>query len=88
MLVKQILNNNVVSAIDERGLEVILTGRGLGFNTHTGASVDTRAIEKIFRLQDSQVSARFKDLISEVPVEILQLTDDIVIRRAQRCRIN
>lgn len=78
MLVKQILNNNVVSATDEHGLEVILTGRGLGFNTQNGASVDKQAIEKIFRLEDSSLSARFKDLISEVPVEIVQLTADIV----------
>ncbi|WP_342321441.1 PRD domain-containing protein [Kosakonia sp. BYX6] len=78
MLVKQILNNNVVSAIDEHGFEVILTGRGLGFNTQSGASVNAQAIEKIFHLQDSQVSARFKDLVSEVPVEILQLTADII----------
>ncbi|MDD7996077.1 BglG family transcription antiterminator LicT [Kosakonia radicincitans] len=78
MLVKQILNNNVVSAIDDRGFEVILTGRGLGFNTQNGAIVNEQAIEKIFHLQDSQVSARFKDLISEVPVEIVQLTADIV----------
>lgn len=78
MLVKQILNNNVVSALDESGLEVILTGRGLGFNTQSGARVNAGAIEKIFRLQDSTISARFKDLVSEVPVDILQLTDDIV----------
>ena len=78
MLVKQILNNNVVSAVDEDGLEVILTGRGLGFNTHNGASIDRDAIDKIFRLEDSQISARFKDLVSEVPVDILQLTADII----------
>lgn len=78
MLVKQILNNNVVSAVDEQGLEVILTGRGLGFKTQNGASVDKQAIEKIFRLEDPALSVRFKDLISEVPVEIVQLTADIV----------
>lgn len=78
MLVKQILNNNVVSAVDEDGLEIILTGRGLGFNTRTGASIDRDAIDKIFRLEDSQVSARFKDLVSEVPVDILQITADII----------
>ncbi|VTP14891.1 Transcription antiterminator LicT [Phytobacter ursingii] len=78
MLVKQILNNNVVSAVDEDGLEVILTGRGLGFNTHNGARINRDAIDKIFRLEDSHVSARFKDLVSEVPMDILQLTADII----------
>jgi len=78
MLVRQILNNNVVSAIDDNGLEVILTGRGLGFNTHNGASIHPHEAEKIFRLEDSSISARFKDLVSEVPIDILQLTADIV----------
>ncbi|MDU2938470.1 MAG: PRD domain-containing protein [Enterobacteriaceae bacterium] len=78
MLVKQILNNNVVSAQDDRGIEVILTGRGLGFNTRVGARINNEAIEKIFRLENSQISARFKDLVAEVPVETLLLTADIV----------
>lgn len=78
MLVRQILNNNVVSAVDDNGLEVILTGRGLGFNTHNGARLHPHDAEKIFRLEDSRISARFKDLVSEVPVDILQLTADIV----------
>ncbi|MFJ3456439.1 BglG family transcription antiterminator LicT [Scandinavium goeteborgense] len=78
MLVKQILNNNVVSAVDEDGLEIILTGRGLGFNTRAGDTIERNAIDKIFRLEDSQISARFKDLVSEVPVDILQITADII----------
>ena len=78
MLVRQILNNNVVSAVDDNGLEVILTGRGLGFNTRNGARIHLHEAEKIFRLQDSGISARFKDLVSEVPIDILQLTADIV----------
>ncbi|QKN81896.1 BglG family transcription antiterminator LicT [Scandinavium goeteborgense] len=78
MLVKQVLNNNVVSAVDEDGLEIILTGRGLGFNTRAGDSIERNAIDKIFRLEDSLISARFKDLVSEVPVDILQITADII----------
>ncbi|EGT5662017.1 BglG family transcription antiterminator LicT [Cronobacter dublinensis] len=78
MIIKQILNNNVVSAVDERGQEVIVTGRGLGFNAHVGEAVAISQVEKTFRLHDDTVSARFKVLLDEVPVEIVQLTDDIV----------
>ena len=46
MLVKQILNNNVVSAVDEDGLEVILTGRGWGLiPTTVPASTVTPSIK-------------------------------------------
>lgn len=78
MLIKQILNNNVVSVSDATGSEFILTGRGLGFNARVGDEVIENHIEKRFSLNDSSVSERFKVLSNEVPVEILQLTDDIV----------
>ncbi|ACS84573.1 BglG family transcription antiterminator LicT [Musicola paradisiaca] len=78
MRITQVLNNNVVSVIDNQGQELILTGCGLGFHSHTGEEVDDSRIEKIFRLQDDAISARFKDLVHEVPLAVLQLTDDIV----------
>ncbi|WP_130099037.1 BglG family transcription antiterminator LicT [Siccibacter turicensis] len=78
MFIKQILNNNVVSAVDEQGQELILTGRGLGFSASTGERVNAQKIEKTFRLHDDSVSARFKVLVDELPLEIVELTDDIV----------
>ncbi len=78
MLIKQILNNNVVSVSDANGDEFILTGRGLGFKAKVGDTVNDKQIEKRFSLSDSSVSDRFKVLLNEVPVEIIQLTDDIV----------
>lgn len=78
MRIKQILNNNVVSVSDSNGAEFILMGRGLGFNASVGDIVEPKSIEKTFQLADRSVSARFKVLLNEVPVEIIQLTDDIV----------
>ncbi|KAA8998231.1 PRD domain-containing protein [Affinibrenneria salicis] len=78
MKIKQILNNNVVSVLDAQGQELILTGCGLGFNSKIGQQVDESRIEKTFRLQDNAISARFKDLVDQVSLEVLQLTDDIV----------
>lgn len=78
MIIKQILNNNVVSSLDAEGAEVILTGRALGFNARVGDEISHENVEKTFRLQDDKVNDRFKVLLNEVPVEIIQLTDDIV----------
>lgn len=78
MFIKQILNNNVVSVADKNGVEFILTGRGLGFNASSGDNVDTAKVEKTFRLSSDVVSDRFKVLLNEVPVEVIQLTDDII----------
>lgn len=78
MLIKQILNNNVVSVADASGEEFILTGRGLGFNARVGDIVAEKNVEKTFSLAAGSVADRFKVLLNEVPVEIIQLTDDIV----------
>lgn len=78
MLIKQILNNNVVSVTDTKGTEFILTGKGLGFNAQAGQDVDIAKVEKTFRLHDDRVSDRFKVLLNEIPVEVIQLTDDII----------
>ncbi|MEC5344382.1 PRD domain-containing protein [Brenneria populi] len=78
MKIKQILNNNVVSVLDNQGQELILTGCGLGFNSKNGQQVDESRIEKIFHLRDNAISARFKDLVDQVSLEVLQITDDIV----------
>lgn len=78
MIIKQILNNNVVSVSDASGAEFILTGRGLGFNARAGEPVNESNIEKTFSLAEGSVADRFKVLLNEVPVEVIQLTDDIV----------
>lgn len=78
MRIKQILNNNVVSVSDDGGVEYILTGRGLGFNANVDDIVDDSKVEKKFQLTNDAVSSRFKVLLNEIPVDIIQLTDDII----------
>lgn len=83
MIIKQILNNNVVSVSDPNGAEFILTGRGLGFNASAGDMVDETKVEKTFQLSNHAVSSRFKVLLNEIPVEVIQLTDDIISQAQQ-----
>ena len=66
MRIKQVLNNNVVSAVDASGVELILTGRGLGFNTTAGDDVPENNIEKIFRRHDDKHYQSFKVLLNEI----------------------
>lgn len=72
-------NNNIVSAIDDENQEVIIAGRGIGFGSHPDDEIDESKIEKIFRLDNNAVQARFKTLIDEIPLDILELTDDIIL---------
>ena len=79
--VVQILNNNVVSAVAGDGMEVILTGKGLGFAVRAGSEVDLNRVEKVFCLQAGDaVSERLKTLIESLPLNIVQMTSDIIER--------
>lgn len=49
MVIDKIINNNIVSAFDETGLEVVIMGRGIGFQMKRGQKVPVEKVEKIFR---------------------------------------
>lgn len=53
MIVKKILNNNAIIANDENE-ELILTGKGLGFNLSIGDCVDEKQIEKKFVFSENE----------------------------------
>lgn len=78
MIIKQIFNNNIVSTVDDNNQELLILGRGIGFNNRAGDPIDESRIEKVFRLQDAKIYEKFKATVMEVPIEILQVTDDIV----------
>lgn len=74
----QVLNNNVVSAEDENGRELILTGKGLGFKALPGGQIDVCVAEKVFRLnQGDATSERLKVLMESLPLEVVQITEFI-----------
>jgi len=78
-IISQVLNNNVVSAKDESGKELILTGKGLGFQAIPGEFIDSIIVEKIFLLkQDDTTSERLKILMEKLPFEIVHITDFII----------
>lgn len=52
MKIAKIMNNNVVSALDEGNREIIVLGKGIGFQKHNGDLIDEVKVEKIFRLSE------------------------------------
>lgn len=78
MIIGKIINNNVVSSWDEEGKEIIIMGRGLGFQKKAGQEVAEDGIEKIFRLESKDVRERFKDLLANMPLEYIQVSADII----------
>lgn len=78
MIVAKTINNNIVSCFDDAGQEVIVMGRGLGFQCRPGAPIRQDLVEKVFHLDDPQQADRFKTLVSNLPPEYLQLCTKII----------
>lgn len=78
MIVEKIVNNNIVSARDDEGNELIIMGCGLGFGKKTGQNIDENKIEKIFKLDNTDSLERFKELLKKLPMEYVQVSDEII----------
>ncbi|MDU7650219.1 MAG: CAT RNA binding domain-containing protein [Anaerococcus vaginalis] len=78
MKIYKIINNNIISAKDENELEVILMGKGLGFNKKKGDLVEKEKIEKTYHLDNKTHLERLINLLSSIPIEHIDLCLDIV----------
>lgn len=74
--VARVVNNNVIVVIED-GHEVILTGRGLGFGQHPGGTYDPTRVERRFVLDDERSAEGFTSILSEIPYELLVLSNQI-----------
>lgn len=77
MQILRVLNNNVITSLDENETEIVVMGRGLAFQKKTGDEVDTEKIEKIFRPESNDSYRKLKELLEQIPMEYVQLTEDI-----------
>jgi len=61
--IKKVLNNNVLIAKNTDHPEVILLGKGIGFNKTKGDLIMEGLVEKMFVLKDEQKQKQYKSLI-------------------------
>lgn len=83
MKILKVINNNVVSAFNEQGQEVVITGKGVGFQKKQGDTIDPEQIEKIFRLDDDDTN-EFEAIIKDIPYEYIRVAGKI-ISNARKC---
>ena len=78
MVIQKVINNNVISAYDVNQQEIVIMGKGIGFKAHTGELIDESKIEKVFRIENENLSRQFQELLENIPLEHMQLTSDII----------
>ncbi len=89
MEILRVFNNNVVLARDPDRGEVILTGRGLGFQAKPGQPVDQDKIVKVFVPDEGRDPDNFGQLVAAIPPEHLLLADQAlaIARSAMRTSV-
>ena len=78
MRIDRILNNNVVIIKDENGEEQVVCGKGIAYKKKAGDLLSEKLINKVFVLKDTAQKQHFQEIISEIPVEYIQITTEIV----------
>ncbi|MFG6332636.1 MAG: PRD domain-containing protein [Lachnospiraceae bacterium] len=78
MIIKQIINNNVIFVADDNGHEMVLMGRGIGFGKKAGDNPDVARVEKLFARFDQKQMSMLKRLAEEIPYEHLHIANEII----------
>ena len=76
--IRSIVNNNVVLAVNERGQERVLLGKGVGFKQHPGAEVDRRIVVREFVPKNKVVGNQRYAMLADVPVVYLEVVEAIL----------
>ena len=87
MVVDKVINNNIVSAFDETGTEVVLMGRGIGFGTKPGKPIVPEKIEKTFRIKSQSVAEQLKELLANMPLEHAAISNDIIAYAKEQLKL-
>lgn len=78
MRIAKVLNNNVITVIDDQHKESVIMGRGIAFKKQPGDEIEEERIEKIFTLENREVSQKLMTLLSDIPMEYMDISDEII----------
>lgn len=78
IIIEKVINNNIISVYEKSGAEVIVMGRGIGFKKKQGEVVPADQISKIFRIKSRTLTEQFKELLANMPLERVRISDEII----------
>ncbi|MBT0930270.1 PRD domain-containing protein [Streptococcus lutetiensis] len=83
--INSILNNSALTAVDSKGSEYVLIGRGISFGKTAGESVDETKIERKFGHSNEEVkqNQHLLELIEDIPEEYFEIAN-VIIRYATK----
>lgn len=76
--IKKIINNSMLCVISETGDELIVRGKGIGFQKHRGERIDESLVEASYRMEDKDEQRKLRELIERIPAEHLVFTAELI----------
>lgn len=78
MKIEKVLNNNMVSAYNTEGKEIILKGKSIGFGKKKGDEVDRKLVERVFVQNDKRDARHFEEYFAKLPQEYWEIGEQTV----------
>ncbi|WP_238336178.1 CAT RNA binding domain-containing protein [Streptococcus suis] len=88
MQIEKVYNNNVIQAIDQQGRELIVMGKGLGFQKKAGEELDTSKIEKTFVLQNDYQQSDLSSLYLQMESSEVEVVNAIINRAEETLEVH
>lgn len=89
MEILRVFNNNVVLARDDRGRDVVLLGRGVGFKARPGSPVDPGSVARTFVPADSRDPDHIAGLLAEIdPDHVRLVTESLAAAGFERALVD
>jgi beta-glucoside operon transcriptional antiterminator len=77
MKVFKSINNNITSAFDDNGREIVVIGKGIGYKAKEGDVIPPEKVDKIFLMSSKDNMERLKELFASLSTEYIEITDEI-----------
>lgn len=77
--VAKVLNNNVIIAEHPQYAEVVVIGKGIGFNRKVRDHIDLSSVEKMFILRNQEEQEQYKQLLPQVDEKLIEIVQEIVL---------
>ncbi|MGN7413860.1 glucose PTS transporter transcription antiterminator GlcT [Paenibacillus sp. SAF-068] len=82
--VDKALNNNVIIAQHPEHGEVVVIGKGIGFNRKPSDHIPLMAVEKMFILKNQQEQEQYKQLLPQVDEALIEIINEVITYIAER----
>lgn len=74
----KVLNNNVIIGIHPDYQEVVVIGKGIGFNRKAGDQISLSAVEKMFILTNQEEQEQYKQLLPQVDEKLIEIVGEVI----------